>query len=56
MLKRTYIEKGGACFSIRALSLDEVQEGSKYPPADTPFDGKPLGLSRRDPRTVMRGP
>jgi hypothetical protein len=56
MLNRTYIEKGVACFSIRVLSLDEVQEGSKYPPAGTPFDGKSLGLSRRDPRTIMRGP
>jgi hypothetical protein len=55
VLQRTYIEKDGAWFSIRALSLDEVQEGSKYPPSGTPFDGKPLGLSRRDPRTVMRG-
>jgi hypothetical protein len=56
VLKRIYIEKAGACFSIRALSLDEVQEGSKYPLVGMPFDGKSLGLSRRDPRTVMRGP
>jgi hypothetical protein len=55
MLQRAYIEKGRASFSIRVLSLDEVQEGSKYPPSGTPFDGKSLGLSRRDPRTVMRG-
>jgi hypothetical protein len=45
VLKRTYIEKAGASFSIRALSLDEVQEGSKHPPVGTPFDGKSLGLS-----------
>jgi hypothetical protein len=55
VLKPTYIEKVGACFSIRALSLDEVQEGSKYPPVVAPFDGKSLGLSSCEPRTVMRG-